>query len=255
MRFLLFLPLLSLLAGCSAPTVAPDLLPLEVPAGERPEAWAADIEQLIAGRPAVDEPVVFLGSSSIRLWRSLEADMAPIPVINCGFGGSRIFDSVYWLEDLLHGLEPRALVVFAGTNDITGDRPRDADYMVTMFDALVARLRALGHDVPLLYIAISPTPSRERHLDLVLEVNRRIAARCAEDQQLHFVDTATALLKADGRPDPKWFVADQLHLNADGYASWTATIRPALEDLHEPSMLSSSHETRSFHSHVKSATK
>lgn len=92
-----------------------------------------------------------------------------------------------------------------------------------------ARMRALGHDVPLLYIAISPTPSRERHLDLVLEVNRQIAACCADDPQLHFVDTASALLDENGRPDPRWFVADRLHLNPDGYASWTSTVRPALE--------------------------
>jgi lysophospholipase L1-like esterase len=154
--------------------------------------------------------------------------MEPLPVHNVGFGGSRRCDSVSWLETLLAGMQPRALVVFSGTNDLAGDEPRSADYLLDQFDALVTRFRALGHDAPLLYIAISPTPSREQHLARVLDVNQRIAARCAQDPRLHFIDTASALLDANGRPDPKWFVSDRLHLNADGYAAWAQTVRPAL---------------------------
>lgn len=223
MRFLLLL----LLTACAqAPA---ELEALVIPEGANPQAWQGEIEALVAKRADLDRPVVFLGSSSIRLWSSLETDMAPLPVINYGFGGSKIFDSVYWLETLLEGIEPRALVVFSGTNDIAGDHPREPQWIAEQFDALVTRFRALGHDAPLYYIAISPTPSRERHLERVLDTNRLIAERCAQDRRLHFIDTASALLDSAGRPDPKWFVSDRLHLNADGYASWTARIRPALE--------------------------
>lgn len=224
-----------LVACASEPLASPGGLvggPLaapSIPAGEQPERWRDEIEASIAARPELDEPVVFLGSSSIRLWQTLDEDLAPIPVVNHGFGGSRIFDSVYWLDRVLDGIQPRALVVFAGTNDLAGDAPREPEWIAARFDELVARLRALGHDVPLLYVAISPTPARARHLERVLQTNRLIAARCADDPQLHFVDTASALLDADGRPDPQWFVADRLHLNAQGYAHWTATIRPALD--------------------------
>lgn len=224
---LTLLPLAACMQG--ADEAPPRVDPLLTPAGENPTAWAAEIARSIEARPDHDRPIVFLGSSSIRLWSTLAEDMAPLPVVNHGFGGSRIHDAIHWLGPVLEGLEPRALVVFSGTNDLAGDTPRDPAYVAERFDALVQHLRALGHDVPLLYLAISPTPSRERHLDRVLETNQLIAARCAADPLLEFVDTATALLGPDGRPDPRWFIGDLLHLNVDGYTSWTRTIRPALE--------------------------
>lgn len=216
--------LAALLAGCAA---APE--PPAVPAGEDPARWAGEIAASVAARPELEHPVVFYGSSSIRLWSTLAEDMAPLPVVNHGFGGSRIFDAVFWLDTVLEGLEPRALVVFSGTNDLAGDAPREPAWIADRFDELVARLRALGHDAPLVYVAVSPTPSRERHLERVLETNRLIRERCARDPSLWFVDTASGLLDGEGRPDPRWFVGDRLHLNADGYAAWTARIRPALE--------------------------
>lgn len=202
--------------------------PMPIPVGEDPLVWEAEIARTLAARPDVAEPVVFLGSSSIRLWETLTDDMAPVPVVNHGFGGSKIFDAVYWLEAILDGVEPRALAVFSGTNDLAGDAPRDPKWIAARFDELVLRLRSLGHDVPVVFIAISPTPARERHLDLVLRTNALIAVRCAADPMLHFVDSASELLDAEGRPDPRWFVGDRLHLNASGYALWKERIRTAL---------------------------
>lgn len=229
---LLALAALSLAAppACAPAEPAPRVIePVVAPDGEDPTRWTEQVAATIAARGPVERPVVFLGSSSIRRWSTLADGMAPIEVVNHGFGGSRIHDAVHWLEDLLDGIEPRALVVFTGTNDISGDSPRDAAYVAERFDALVARMRTLGHDVPLVYIAISPTPSREQHLAIVLEANRLIAQRCAQDPKLTFVDTATGILDEEGRPDPRWFAADRLHLNPAGYAAWTETIRPAVE--------------------------
>ncbi len=226
-RFLLAALLLGL-GGCGAP---PPLAPPAIPAGEDPLRWSAEIEALAVQTPPSEHPVVCVGSSSIRLWRTMGEDLAPWPVMNCGFGGSGLFDAVYWADRVVTPFDPRLVVVFSGTNDLAGDAPRSAAWVAARFDDLVARLRALGCDAPVVYLAISPTPSRERHLELVHEANRRIAARCAADPVLHFVDTGSGLLDAAGRPDPKWFVADRLHLNAAGYAHWTATLRPVLAGL------------------------
>lgn len=217
-----------LLAACAAPPVpAP-----AIPAGEDPARWADDVAALTAAPPATDHPVVFVGSSSIRLWSTLATDMAPLPVKNRGFGGSRIFDTVWWLDRLVVRESPSLVVVFAGTNDIAGDAPRSGEWVAARFDELVVRLRALGCHAPLVYIAISPSPSREQHLAIVQDANARIAARCAADPSLWFVDTASLLLDDRGRPDPRWFRSDRLHLNADGYARWTRAIRPVVQALH-----------------------
>jgi hypothetical protein len=225
------LPLASLLlAACIA---APPPAPPPIPAGEDPARWAEDVAALAAQPATAEHPVVFVGSSSIRLWDSLAADMAPMPVLNCGFGGSKLFDSVHWAEPLVAAREPSVVVVFAGTNDLAGSAPREPEWLLLRFDELVARLDDLGCDAPLVYIAISPTPARAEHQGLVEETNRLIAARCATSPALTFVDTASALLDAEGRPDPRWFRADRLHLNAKGYAQWTATLRPVIRELYE----------------------
>lgn len=227
------LPLLGalLLAGCAAapPTDAPPA----IPAGEDPLHWQGDVAAFLLEPPSEPHPVVFVGSSSIRLWSTLAEDMAPVPVVNRGFGGSRIFDAVYWAEPLVADLEPAVVVVFSGTNDLAGDAPREPEWVAARFDELVRRLRALGCDAPLVYVAISPTPSRERHLERVHATNRLVQERCAADPRLHFADTASGLLDDAGRPDPRWFVEDRLHLNAEGYAAWAARLRPLVRTLHD----------------------
>ena len=206
-----------------------------IPAGEDALRWSHDISAFDAAGYVTPGAVVFVGSSSIRLWSTLAEDMAPVPVLNRGFGGSRIYDSVFWSDRLVARYQPSAIVVFAGTNDISGDEPRSAAFVAEGFDALVEDLRRQGTEAPIAYIAISPAPSRARHQQIVEEANRLIAARCAADPTLHFVDTATGLLDADGKPDPRWFRSDQLHLNADGYAHWAAKIRPLVHRLHAES--------------------
>ena len=216
------------LAACHDPA-PPD--PPPVPAGEDPERWLEAIEAFEAEPLPEERPAVFVGSSSIRRWTTLAEDMAPVPVLNRGFGGSRIFDAVHWVDRLVVPHDPTVVVVFSGTNDLNGEAPRSAGWVAARFDELIARLRALGCDAPVVYIAISPTPRREAHLAAVLETNAMIRARCEGADDLHFVDTASGLLDADGRPDPRWFTDDRLHLNAEGYAAWTARIRPLVERL------------------------
>ncbi len=216
-----------LLLGLGSCKSAP--APLAIPDGENPLRWQKDIDALAAQPAPAPHPVVFVGSSSIRGWKTLQQDMAPIAVLNCGFGGSRIFDTTWHLDRVVTPFAPAAVVVFAGTNDIAGDEPRSAEWVETRFVELVARLRELGCDAPVVFLAITAAPSREQHIAIVRDANARIAARCTAMDGAHFVDASAAFFDSAGRPDPKWFVKDQLHLNADGYAEWARVVRPALE--------------------------
>jgi lysophospholipase L1-like esterase len=200
-----------------------------IPPGEDPLEWREKIEAFEAA--ALDstppaEAALFVGSSSIRLWDTLEEDMAPLPIIKRGFGGSRLFDSVYWADRLVLAHDPAVIVMFSGTNDLKGDEPKSAERVCMLFEQFVARIRDGECDAPIVYIAISPSRKRIEHFDLVLETNRQIASYCDTDESLYFVDTATALLNDWGQPDMQWFDEDELHLNARGYALWTACIKP-----------------------------
>lgn len=205
-----------------------------MPPGEDPLRWEADVAAFVEAdraAPFAAGGVVFVGSSSIRLWETLERDMAPARVLNRGFGGSRLFDALYWSHELVGVHAPRAVVVFSGTNDLAGDDAKSAERVRDLFLELVARLRAEQPRLVLAYIAITPTLARERHAATVREANRLIARACEDDPRLAFVDPTPDLMGADGRPDASFFRDDRLHLNEAGYAVWTRHVRPVVERL------------------------
>jgi len=228
-----------LLPGClhaPGPSRALAPPPLEIPAGEDPQRWASEIEEFRRQdreAPFAPRGVVFVGSSSIRLWSTLAADMAPIPVLNRGFGGSKLFDAIWWAEPLVDVHAPSLVVVFSGTNDIAGEDPKSAAQVRDLFRQLVARLRAVDARLTIATIAITPTLARERHIAIVREANRLIRTDCEADPRLEFIDPTAELMSADGRPDPQWFREDRLHLNARGYEIWTRHVRPVVERLYE----------------------
>ena len=220
-----------LLSACHNPPS-----PLEIPAGENPARWKETIEKFAEADRADSFStglIVFVGSSSIRLWKTLADDMDPVPVLNRGFGGSKLFDAIYYSDRLVTRHQPRVVVVFSGTNDIAGENAKSAVQVRDLFRQFVARLRRLGDDPVICNIAITPTLAREEHLATVREANRLIRIDCDADPRLEFVDPSVDLVDATGRPDPKWFVRDRLHLNADGYRVWTEHIRPRVHRVFE----------------------
>jgi len=203
---------------------------------EDPKYWeneVAKIESRYDGN-YLSDVVVFLGSSSIRKWSTLAQDMAPIPVVNHGFGGSKINDSTYYLDRLVFPFQPRAVVLFAGTNDINGieGSSKTGQQVYGGFVRFVEAVRATDPALPIYYISITPTPSRWKIWSDALEANQLIASYAETQTGVTFVDTTDQLLGADGLPNKDLFQWDNLHLNADGYAIWTSIIKPILiEDL------------------------
>jgi lysophospholipase L1-like esterase len=209
---------------------------LEIPPGENPHLWEKEVERFAEQdrkAPPAKGCVVFVGSSSIRLWSTLEADMSPVPVLNRGFGGSKLFDALYYAPQLVSVHAPSLVVVFSGTNDLAGADAKSPEQVRDLFRRLVARLREADEDLTICYIAITPTLAREGHLAAVRETNRLIRTECESDPRLEFVDPTVDLVDPIGRPDPQWFQADRLHLNARGYEVWTRHIRPLVQRLYE----------------------
>jgi lysophospholipase L1-like esterase len=208
--------------------------PPTIPVGEDPQRWAAEVQQFVDADRANPPPpggVVFVGSSSIRGWRSLADDMAGLPVVRRGVGGSRLFDACYWSDDLVSRHRPAAVVLFSGTNDLAGDRPKSAAQVRDLFLLFVQRVRRDDPELPIAWIAITPNPARAQHIGLVRAANDLVRAECAADPRLSFIDPTPDLALPDGAPDPRFFQRDGLHLNANGYAVWTRHVRPVAERL------------------------
>jgi lysophospholipase L1-like esterase len=199
-------------------------------AGAAPKAWAGEIDLLTAAdktNPPPTGAVVFVGSSSIRLWSTLADDFPDVAVINRGFGGSDLADSVFYFDRLISPHQPRLVVLYAGENDINGGKA--PEQVLADFQTFRAKLHTALPETKLIYLAIKLSPSRSLLHEQMRAVNRLIAADCETDSRCTFVDTATPLLDADGRTRPEFFVEDQLHLSPAGYAIWKESLAPQLK--------------------------
>ena len=66
-----------------------------------------------------DDAILFIGSSSIRLWKTLDKDMEPYNVIQRGYGGANFRDVIYFTERILADHKLKMVVCFIA-NDISG---------------------------------------------------------------------------------------------------------------------------------------
>jgi lysophospholipase L1-like esterase len=219
----------SLLAGTALALTALLVLPPAVTAG--PASWAKEID-LLTAKDAINPPspggVVFVGSSSIRLWTTLAQDFPDISTINRGFGGSELADSVFYFDRLVLPHKPRLVVLFAGTNDIWAGKPPET--VAADFKTFRAKLHAVLPETRLIFLSLTLSPSRARVHEQMRAANRLIAADCATDSRCTFVDINTPMLAPGGTaPRPELFVQDRLHLNRDGYAIWTKVLAPYLK--------------------------
>ncbi|MGB5064415.1 MAG: SGNH/GDSL hydrolase family protein [Candidatus Competibacter sp.] len=177
-------------------------------------------------QPPQPGQVVFVGSSSIRFWHTLATDMAPAPVLNRGFGGARLRDMLRYANRIILPYQPRAVVVYGGENDL-GSRWSRPDTVLERFQQLVERLRQVDPNLPILLLAIKPSPYYAHRLPQQTEANRLLRAYCDATPGLRFIDVASPLLGAGGQPRPELF-RDGLHLNAAGYRTWRERVRPVL---------------------------
>ena len=171
------------------------------------------------------QPVLFYGSSSFRLWESVEEDMTPWPILNVAFGGSTMAACAWYFSQLIEPAPSRALVLYAGDNDL-GDG-RHPEEVINQFQLIAIRWRELRPSQPLFFVSIKPSPVRENILKSILYTNERISAWCASRPGCTYIDIATPML-TDGKPNAQWFEADQLHLNRLGYQLWSPILKAAL---------------------------
>lgn len=166
--------------------------------------------------------VVFVGSSSIRLWNGLENTFDSVPVIQRGFGGSRMADCSENVRRLVLPYKPRLVVVYAGDNDLAeGDSPQD---VLTSFRAFVAGVHETLPQTRIAYISIKPSPRRAALLPKVREANTLIQRYAAETANLDYIDVFTPMLDVDGQPRTDLYGPDRLHMNSAGYAMWKTVI-------------------------------
>ncbi len=196
-----------------------------------PTVWEQDIRAFVADTElgtAPKNPIIFVGSSSFRLWESMIEDLAPLPVVNRGFGGSRLADIEHWAEKLVNINSPSAVVVFCGTNDIRPDAAAKPEALLKTYQSFVERIRIATPELPVYFVGITPSPRRWSVWDVAQQTNDLIHVWSASQSNLYFIDTGASLLGNDGVPDPENYIFDGLHLSEKGYKIWADIIKPRL---------------------------
>ncbi|UCD49599.1 MAG: hypothetical protein JSW27_18960 [Phycisphaerales bacterium] len=172
------------------------------------------------------DPILFVGSSSIRMWKTRES-FPQLPVVNRGFGGSHISDVVHFSDRIVLPYAPKLIVFYAGDNDVAGGK--SASQVLCDYRRFVELVHATLPDTRIIFITIKPSGSRWSLWPEMHTANNLIKAFSEKSGRLFFADLGTPLLGAGGKPDDNLFLKDRLHLNAKGYRVWTKALEPIIE--------------------------
>jgi lysophospholipase L1-like esterase len=196
----------------------------------KPDQWAKEIGAFTASdktNPPPKGAILFIGSSSIRLWTNLAKDFPDYKVINRGFGGSQIIDSVHYTDRIVLPYQPRKIIMYAGGNDINAGK--SPEQVFSDYKTFVTKVRAALPETEINYISIAPNPARWAQVEKVKAANQMIEQYAKSHPGLGFIDVYSQMLGADGQPKPDIFLKDRLHMNLKGYELWTGVIRPYLK--------------------------
>ena len=194
------------------------------------ERWESDIRRFEAAdqqNPPPQNAILFIGSSGFTMWTTLAKDFPEHKVINRGFGGSQIADSVYFADRILFPCNPRLIVFRAGTNDLaSGKTP---EQVAADFKAFVTMVHQRLPKTRIVFMTLNPTIARWGNFAKETKTNDLIKASFANDKLVEFVDTVAPMLGADGKPRPELYGPDKLHNSRKGYELWISLIQPHLK--------------------------
>jgi lysophospholipase L1-like esterase len=194
---------------------------------EKPTRWQADIDKFTsedAQNPPPKGAVLFIGSSTVRLWDTKKY-FPDIVSINRGFGGSHISDSIYYADRILIPYDPRVVVFYVGDNDITAGK--SPEMVCADFKAFILKVKTALPQTRIVYISIKPSIARWKLWPKMKTANALIRDYCHKQSNVDFLDITALELGPDGTPRKDLF-RDGLHLNDKGYELWTPLVRPYL---------------------------
>ena len=195
--------------------------------------WENDIKFLESkdkDEACIDDCILFIGSSSIRLWEEIKSDMSPYKVVKRGYGGAHFYDLIHYTKRLVKNHKPRAIAVFVA-NDITGKnnnswygdlKPKE---VLQLFKFFTEEIKSIHGDIPIFAIETTPTISRWSVWDKISKTNDLIKDYTEKKGNLNYITTRLDFLDSKGYPREKYFVNDNLHLNKSGYKLWSKIIK------------------------------
>jgi len=177
--------------------------------------------------PPPEDCYLFIGSSSMRMWKSLQEDFPGYPVINRGFGGSHFSDAIYYFNDLVLAYNPKKIIIYEGDNDIASSK--SPKKIMKGLKTLLGLIRDNLDHPDIAIISAKPSPRRWNLKDKYENLNAKFENLASKSQDLTYIDVYTYMLNDKGQPEPELFLEDSLHMTGKGYMIWEEQIRPFIE--------------------------
>jgi len=176
--------------------------------------------------PPPENPLLFVGSSTIRMWKTAEKEFSSYRAINRGFGGSQVSDMIYFKDRVILKYKPEALVIYSGDNDLASNKTPEK--VASDFKSLIDSIYDHG-ERPIFLLAVKISPARASLEAKMRILNTKLKALAETYPRIHFVDFNDMLKGSDGKPDLKYFASDKLHLSSDGYVILNRLVRESLK--------------------------
>lgn len=184
-----------------------------------------ETEDSLTGFP--QNAYLFVGSSSIRKWHSLEDDMMPLPVLNRGFGGSTLAEAIYYFPRITEKYKAKAIILYEGDNDLSAGNMQP-DVFLKLFELFTELRNTYMPNTKIYFLSIKPSPARLRYLENMLEANELIRNYSMQHDNIFYIDVSSDMFDADHNIRNGLFLKDKLHLNDFGYELWKQRVREIL---------------------------
>lgn len=181
--------------------------------------------------------VVYYGSSSIRLWETLETDFPDFEIINCAFGGSTFSACNWFFDRLIVPLQPDCMVIYAGDNDL-GDGRHPEEVLIN-FNYMMCQIEKTIGSIPVAYIGVKHSFARQYLHNSIEYTNSIIRDEIEKNHpNCSFIDI-NKYMNPNAVMNLNYFEADGLHLSKKGYEIWKNVI--SNEFLSKKNNLNTSH--------------
>ena len=173
--------------------------------------------------------ILFIGSSSFRMWHDVQKDFPKKTIINRGFGGSSTPHVIDYANDIIFPYQPKQVVIYVGENDLTANPPPSPKEVADRVDSLFNLIHSRLPGVPIVYVSIKPSIARQALMPQMEQTNKLIKEITKQKNNIVFVDVYSRMLDKNGEPKKDIFIDDKLHMNSKGYKIWKKALKRHLK--------------------------
>ncbi|WP_439481150.1 SGNH/GDSL hydrolase family protein [Cyclobacterium plantarum] len=189
-----------------------------------PTRFSDQVSQISKDYPVSDYQslVVFTGSSTIRMWKSLQQDFPGERIVNAGFGGSQASDLLHYLDELVLDYKPEKVFIYEGDNDISAGK--STEEIITTYNLIVEQIENESPNTEIVLISAKPSVARWNLADEYIALNAAMKKYARGKKKVKYADLWKPMLNSEKKPMEDIFLKDNLHMNEKGYAIWAKTI-------------------------------